>query len=184
MAQCPDCDNILIRLTENLGNGRCSSCHGSGIDAAAKAFNILSDDHSCYVCSGTGQCQKERSATSRSTASAPICVRGSVMAVPTISAPGPHLGECTRSTVVRLLFRAPAQRWALLRGHHSRPQPFDCRAPRHHLLRHTANCCLDFGASVFYFKNRGLCVAVQEARASDARFRSSAGASGMWTTAV
>jgi len=57
MAECPDCDNILIRLPDSIGDGKCSDCHGTGIDAADAMINILSDEHPCNTCNGTGQCQ-------------------------------------------------------------------------------------------------------------------------------
>jgi PDZ domain/BON domain len=54
--ECPDCDCPVISLTDNRGNGKCSTCHGTGIDAADQAFNILSDEHPCYKCNSSGDC--------------------------------------------------------------------------------------------------------------------------------
>jgi len=61
--QCPDCDGIDIfrGIFETYGNGRCSSCHGSGHDRDAEflvGFATLSLEevyYPCKECSGTGQ---------------------------------------------------------------------------------------------------------------------------------
>lgn len=41
------------------GDGRCSACHGTGVDEVSSVFNSLVDagKDECKVCSGTGQCQ-------------------------------------------------------------------------------------------------------------------------------
>jgi len=41
------------------GDGRCSACHGTGVDEVSSVFNSLVDagKDDCRVCSGTGQCQ-------------------------------------------------------------------------------------------------------------------------------
>jgi len=44
--RCPDCDEGALH-----GNGRCSRCHGTGINV-----NLASDAPKCPACDGTGIC--------------------------------------------------------------------------------------------------------------------------------
>jgi hypothetical protein len=44
--RCPDCDDGVFE-----GNGRCSRCHGSGIN-----LNLASDAPKCLYCDGSGVC--------------------------------------------------------------------------------------------------------------------------------
>jgi DnaJ-class molecular chaperone len=45
-ARCLDCDEGAF-----TGNGRCSKCHGSGVN-----LNLSSDEPKCLFCNGTGVC--------------------------------------------------------------------------------------------------------------------------------
>lgn len=58
MAMCPDCDGPAIF---NQGNGKCSSCNGTGdggwFGAIARAVDITgSTGNSCSNCGGSGVC--------------------------------------------------------------------------------------------------------------------------------
>lgn len=44
--RCPDCDEGSFR-----GNGRCSKCHGSGVN-----LRLTSEEPKCPACDGTGVC--------------------------------------------------------------------------------------------------------------------------------
>jgi DnaJ-class molecular chaperone len=45
-ARCPDCDGGAF-----TGNGRCSHCHGSGVN-----LNLASEVPQCLFCKGSGVC--------------------------------------------------------------------------------------------------------------------------------
>lgn len=58
--ECPVCDGPdMAALFGGRGDGRCSACHGTGVDEVSSVFNSLVDagKDECKVCSGTGQCQ-------------------------------------------------------------------------------------------------------------------------------
>lgn len=63
--RCRDCDGTEFMgggLFSDIGNGRCSHCHGSGrlpsfISGLAAPFVDCEPDMPCDVCSETGQCQ-------------------------------------------------------------------------------------------------------------------------------
>lgn len=60
---CRDCHHPdLTSFFDNKGDGRCSSCEGTGkihgvMDAVTSLFVEKEPNHTCEVCSGTGQCQ-------------------------------------------------------------------------------------------------------------------------------
>lgn len=60
MLQCPDCDSIKMFSAEPEGDGKCSSCHGTGYGGLVEAFFESADVQPpvCDECQGTGKCQK------------------------------------------------------------------------------------------------------------------------------
>lgn len=55
MAQCPDCDNIVILSFPERGNGECSRCHGTG-EVWALDTPLTGNNDPCHECDGSGVC--------------------------------------------------------------------------------------------------------------------------------
>ena len=60
--QCPDCDSVKINPFVSEGDGKCSTCHGTGAgsvwDHIVAETNPFDDEEAtCPECDGTGQCQ-------------------------------------------------------------------------------------------------------------------------------
>jgi DnaJ-class molecular chaperone len=59
MPQCPDCDSIKIFSELPEGNGKCSTCHGTGFGQFLNTgiLEMLNGEQAaCEECLGTGQC--------------------------------------------------------------------------------------------------------------------------------
>lgn len=58
MAKCPHCDSIKINIFLDIGNGKCSTCHGSGLGDTLDQFasNIVRGESLCKDCNGSGEC--------------------------------------------------------------------------------------------------------------------------------
>jgi TonB family protein len=56
MAECPDCDNIVILAMPERGNGECSRCHGTG-EIWEPSTTFTGEEVECFVCRGTAVCQ-------------------------------------------------------------------------------------------------------------------------------
>lgn len=54
MSKCPDCDSVRILSFPQIGDGKCSVCHGSGKDCWPDI--IPGQDHTCTNCGGSGIC--------------------------------------------------------------------------------------------------------------------------------
>ncbi len=52
--KCPDCDGMAELLSDS-NNGKCSVCHGSGIDNGF-IQDALDIDRDCENCGGSGEC--------------------------------------------------------------------------------------------------------------------------------
>ena len=59
MAKCQDCNSIKIFPGTNEGDGKCSTCHGTGngdlLDQVV--HGLLWGKSECQVCKGSGVCQ-------------------------------------------------------------------------------------------------------------------------------
>lgn len=59
--KCPDCDGVDVFPYSNSGDGRCSTCHGTGKDLFDDICNALNPfyqtDNDCRDCHGSGKCQ-------------------------------------------------------------------------------------------------------------------------------
>jgi DnaJ-class molecular chaperone len=60
--KCPDCDSVDVWSPySDKGDGKCSSCNGTGIDLIDDIGNSLNPfyqtDDDCDECHGTGICQ-------------------------------------------------------------------------------------------------------------------------------
>jgi DnaJ-class molecular chaperone len=54
MAKCPDCDGEKW-FDKDVGDGKCSECHGSGVNP--NPADIVLGDEECPVCGTSGICQ-------------------------------------------------------------------------------------------------------------------------------
>src|ERR1700741_3607298 len=61
MAQCPDCQSVIVELGPPRGNGNCDLCYGTGeeqgLGRALSNATSFGEPNPCYKCHGTGQCQ-------------------------------------------------------------------------------------------------------------------------------
>jgi len=59
MEKCPDCEGERA-FDPNCGDGKCSECHGTGLEQdvlEALAESLSGQSQKCKVCGGSGKCQ-------------------------------------------------------------------------------------------------------------------------------
>ena len=60
MAECTACESVVVFSVPTRGNGKCSSCYGTGKEQGLGGLvsDIAGTSHAdCAACGGTGRCQ-------------------------------------------------------------------------------------------------------------------------------
>jgi DnaJ-class molecular chaperone len=52
---CPDCDGPSA-IPFGSNDGKCSECHGTGLETKSEYMNILGGNSDCRNCGGSGKC--------------------------------------------------------------------------------------------------------------------------------